>query len=284
MNSKASVVISCIDGSSVSEAVADYSGWIASRLSLPVKLLHTIEHSHQPALTDYTGAIGLGSKEELLKELTDVEQNRSRLLIQQGQKMLNGIKQHLMSHFDNDVETSQQHGALAETLLAFEQQTDFIVMGVRGEEHDNTEAGVGRQLESVIRSIHKPICVVNTAFHPPSTIMLAIDGSDSCKKALNFLVQSELFKGLKCHIVHVGENGENLLSSAAAVLSDAHYAVETAQLSGDIAEALTRYQLENGVDITVMGAFSHGRLHDLLMGSFTVKMLSATKRPLILLH
>ncbi|HFB64972.1 MAG TPA: universal stress protein [Aeromonadales bacterium] len=284
MNSKASVVISCIDGSSVSEAVADYSGWIASRLSLPVKLLHTIEHSHQPALTDYTGAIGLGSKEELLKELTDVEQNRSRLLIQQGQKMLNGIKQHLMSHFDNDVETSQQHGALAETLLAFEKQTDFIVMGVRGEEHDNTEAGVGRQLESVIRSIHKPICVVNTAFHPPSTIMLAIDGSDSCKKALNFLVQSELFKGLKCHIVHVGENGENLLSSAAAVLSDAHYAVETAQLSGDIAEALTRYQLENGVDITVMGAFSHGRLHDLLMGSFTVKMLSATKRPLILLH
>ena len=31
------LILSCIDGSSVSEAVCDYSSWIASRLNLPLK-------------------------------------------------------------------------------------------------------------------------------------------------------------------------------------------------------------------------------------------------------
>ena len=56
MNDKQNFVLCCIDGSSVTEAVCDYSG-----------------------------AIGLGSSEELLNELTEIEQTRSRLLIKQGQ-------------------------------------------------------------------------------------------------------------------------------------------------------------------------------------------------------
>jgi nucleotide-binding universal stress UspA family protein len=36
--------------------------------------------------------------------------------------------------------------------------------------------------------------------------------------------------------------------------------------------------------MTVMGAFSHTRLHDWLLGSFTVKMLTHSHKPLLLLR
>ena len=38
------------------------------------------------------------------------------------------------------------------------------------------------------------------------------------------------------------------------------------------------------IDLTIMGAFSHTRIHDLILGSFTVKMLLNTKTPLLLLR
>jgi len=36
--------------------------------------------------------------------------------------------------------------------------------------------------------------------------------------------------------------------------------------------------------ILLMGAFSHTRIHDLLLGSFTTKMLMHTQKPLLLLR
>ena len=43
-------------------------------------------------------------------------------------------------------------------------------------------------------------------------------------------------------------------------------------------------QIENDIELTLMGAFSHNRFRDLLLGSFTAKMLAATNRPLLLLR
>jgi nucleotide-binding universal stress UspA family protein len=44
-------------------------------------------------------------------------------------------------------------------------------------------------------------------------------------------------------------------------------------LKGDTIEQLTSYQKENQIDITAMGAFSHGKLHGFFFGSFTTKMI-----------
>ena len=87
------LVLSCIDGSRFSGAVCDYSAWIASRASAPIKLLHNIERVTTPAVADLTGSIGLGSQEELLEELTSLEQQRSKLLLEQGRQMLEGAQE-----------------------------------------------------------------------------------------------------------------------------------------------------------------------------------------------
>jgi hypothetical protein len=55
-------------------------------------------------------------------------------------------------------------------------------------------------------------------------------------------------------------------------------------LYGDPKLILCEYQDRHPIGMTVMGAFSHTRLHDLLLGSFTVKMLLLNKKFLLMLR
>ena len=284
MNDKQQFVLCCVDGSSVTEAVCDYSSWISKTIGAPLKLLHTIEHRENPVIADYSGAIGLGSSEELLHELTELEQKRSRLLIKQGQLMLSAAKKRLADSGIESIELRQRHGALSDSLIELEDQIGILVVGIRGEEHEKVDAGIGTQLETVIRSLHKPILVVNKAYTEPKKVMLAYDGSESCKKALAMIASSPLFKNIPCHIVHVGDHGNELLEAAASILKAVGNPVVTIQLRGKIEEALAQYQRDQQIDLTIMGAFSHNRFRDFLLGSFTAKMLASTNRPLLLLR
>jgi nucleotide-binding universal stress UspA family protein len=277
-------ILACIDGSSTSSSVCDYAAWIAVTTDRPLKLVHTIEQNYNAAISDYSGAIGLGSQQALLKELTEVEQSHASLLIKKGQMMLNVAKERVENFGVTSVETYQHKGTLAESLVDLEKDMRVMVIGIRGEQHDDEHRGIGHQLESVIRSIHRPILVVNKEYQLPKTVMLAHDGSDFCNKALQLMASSKLFKNLNCHIVHVGGNGAGLLESATKILSDADIQVTSIQLEGQVDTVLTNYQVENDIDLTLMGAFSHNRFRDFLLGSFTVKMLQATNRPLLLLR
>ena len=278
------VVLSCIDGSSVNKAVCDYSFWIANKVNAPLKLLHTIPHQQSAVVTDYSGAIGLGSREELLTELTDLEQNRCRLLIEKGQLMLSAAKKSAEESGVEQIEICQRHGSLVESLIELEEKTRVLVLGIRGESHEQKQSGTGTQLESVIRSLHKPILVVNKEFTQPEQVMLAYDGSPACKKALDMIALSPLFKDIPCHIVYVGADGEKLLKEASEILSQSGIENYTASLNGKIEEVLSEFQIKNDIDLMLMGAFSHNRVRNFLLGSFTAKMLNNTNRPLLLLR
>src|SRR5690606_30259268 len=128
----------------------------------------------------------------------------------------------------------------------------------------------GAQLETVIRSMHRPVLVVNSKFEaPPKEIMLAFDGREGARKGLEMIARSPLYKGTCCHIVRVGSgNGdEQDLAELARELDAADLQVTTAQLSGDPGPALLDYQNGSGIDLTVMGAFGHSRLREFFFGS-----------------
>ncbi|MFI3186289.1 MAG: universal stress protein [Methylococcaceae bacterium] len=50
-------------------------------------------------------------------------------------------------------------------------------------------------------------------------------------------------------------------------------------LLGKSDQLLCEYQDKHAIDMTVMGAFSHTRIHDLLLSSFTVKILTQAHKP-----
>lgn len=283
------LVLAGIDGSSLTDAVCDYAAWIALRLCAPLKLLHTIDHHPESAaIADLSGNIGLDSRDHLLEEITNLEQQRNKLRLQQGKQLLEYAKARVIQAGIVNPVTNQRHGSLVESLIELEQDLRVLVIGIRGKIHENQPDKLGAKLESIIRSLHIPILVVNDNFKAPQEIMLAYDGGKAADKSVDMVARSPLFKGLTCHLVCVTkdnpEAAESLRAAADKLTHAGGISVIPQILHGEPKQGLCEYQDRNPIDMTVMGAFSHTRLHDLLLGSFTVKMLLHNKKPLLMLR
>lgn len=289
MDKQQANVLACIDGAALTEAVCDHAAWIARRVGAPLKLLHTIDHHHETAArVDLSGNIGLGSQEDLLEDITTLEQQQSKLKLKQGKLLLQAAKERVKEAGVSKPICCQLHGGLIESLIELEESIRVLVIGLRGRVHDNQPKQIGAKLEAIIRSLHRPILIVNEAFKAPQRIMIAYDGRKAVDKAVEMVAASPLFKGLTCHLVCVNENeatAAKVLERAVAKLSAADDIERvTIKLKGKAEEALCEYQQQHDIDLTVMGAFSHTRLHDMLLGSFTHKMLLNSNKPLLLLR
>ena len=285
MSNEKKSIFACIDGSSVSTAVCDYGAWMSQKMGADLSILHSLENDQTGAVTDLSGALSLGVKKDLLDSIASQEAEKSRLLMERSDEIVSGAKKHLLGRGISNARGVQRKGHLTEALIDLESEINLLIMGIRGEQHDRQEGGgVGTQLESVIRSMRQPILVVNKAFEEPKRTMLAYDGSDSCKKALDVVARNKAFAHIPCDVVHVGSDGEALLNEAVEKLKKAGIEAKGVQISGRMEEALPTYQTQNNIDVTLMGAFSHNRLRGLLLGSFTAKMLENTNRPLFLLR
>lgn len=287
MNSYPGEVLACIDGSRFSAAVCDYASWVSLKTGAPLTLLHNIEHSSNAALVDLSGAIGLNSRETLLQELTEVEAQRARLMLEQGKVMLEAASERVLANGAHEPNLKQRHDGLTESLIAMEEDIRILVLGVRGEEHEQDTDHLGAHLEASIRALHRPILVVNSDFKTPERIMLAYDGSEASDKALSLSANSPLLRDLPIHLVTVGESASRaaqLQASATDKLSAAGHEVIAVSLHGKATDALPAYQAEHDIHLTLMGAFSHTRIRDMVLGSLTAKMLLRAKRPLLLLR
>ncbi|MBT8141465.1 MAG: universal stress protein [Gammaproteobacteria bacterium] len=286
MNTEQKLILTSVDNSPWGEAVVDYAAWIANTVKAPLKFLHTVEHLSQQENLDLSGAIGLGARGDLLEELIELEQSRSRLLIKKGQFMLQAAKSKAKELKVNDIRSSQRHGDLTEALIELEDQIRVLVIGTRDKDGLNHSRTVSK-IKTIVRALHKPILVVNGHFQKPQKIMLAYSNNAASQKALQMVSTSPLFVGMECHLVHVGESTSQmntLMQAAVESLQNNNVTVSKVFLTGKIEEALINYRQQENLDLTVMGAFSHNKVHDFLLGSFTAKMLEKTRKPLLLLR
>lgn len=288
MQIRDNTVLACVDGSSLMPAVCDYAAWIAQKVDAPLTLMHSIDHHPETAaMLDLSGNIGVDSRDQLLQDIVALELEQSKLKLQQGKLIMQAARQRVAQAGVAAPDLHQRHGSLVESLIELEAHLRVLVLGVRGKVHENQPDKLGAKLESIIRSLHKPILVVNEAFKTPERIMLAYDGSKAADKAVDMVMNSPLYRGLLCHLVCVSEDdqGGKLLETAANKLKQVSgIKLISQKLSGNPEQALCAYQDQFDIDLTVMGAFSHTRIHDLLLGSFTVKMLSQSHKPLLLLR
>ncbi|MCC5796545.1 MAG: universal stress protein [Methylophaga sp.] len=283
-------VIACIDGSKAATAVCDAAAWASQQLNAPVQLLHVLDKTEYPTQEQHSnlsGNIGLGSRENLLEELVELDEKRSKLALEHGKHLLQDAKQRVESDGVADVSIHQRHGSLMETLAEMEADMRVLVMGRQGEAHDTESHAIGSHLENVVRTLHKPILVVLPEFRAPQNFMLAYDGSTTAKKALAKVADSPLLKNLPCHLVMVADNTPQLeadLSDAATLMRNAGFDVTTAMRSGSVQPTLQQYQQQNAIDLMVMGAYGHSRIRQFLVGSNTAKMVRLSDIPLLLLR
>ncbi|MBF0256820.1 MAG: universal stress protein, partial [Gammaproteobacteria bacterium] len=178
----------------------------------------------------------------------------------------------------------QRHGNLVETLLEMEPSTRLLVMG-KHDEHLNVH--VGSRLESVVRSLHRPILITTLAFQQPKRLMIAFDGRDTTCKGVDRVSGSPLFKGLPCHVVMAGaDNAKNRghLQWARHTLEAAEFEVHTALIAGEVEQVLCGYRAQQHIDILVMGAYGHSVVRRFLIGSTTTNVIRNAQVPVLLLR
>lgn len=286
-------IFACVNGFDPSEAVCDYAAWAARRLQKEVRLIHTLDHqvseeSAQKMTGDLTGSLNLGERDELLDELVEVEHEQNRLLLRRGKIILEKSKRRVEKDGALTIEKILLHGRLQQNLVELQNEMSLLVIGRFGQSHQNQKnSGVGHKVEGVIRSLEKPILVISESFQPPQKIMVAFDASDASMKAVHYLATTGLVKGIDVHLVTVGALAASLhprLEEARKVLTESGHQLHQVILEGEVVDTLVNYRKSEGVDLTVMGAFSHHWLRNLLMGSMTSQILGQGPGALLLVR
>ncbi|TGN39802.1 universal stress protein [Marinobacter confluentis] len=280
-------VVACIDGSEAALAVCDYSGWASQRMGAPLMLLHVLDEEKYPARTDMTGNIGLGSREQLQEELVSLDQERSKLALKHGHVLLDEAEKRVLASGIDKATKRQRHGELAASLAELEPQSQLFVMGLHGESSAAAGRLVGSQLETVIRSVHRPILMVPDDYVQPRSAMLAFDGSATAFRSIELLSATPVFQGMPLHLVLVGSDTahhQDQLRRAERLLSDQGSDIHTAIRDGDVEQTLHAYQEAHDIDVLVMGAYGHSRIRQFLVGSTTTRMLETARKPLVILR
>src|SRR5690606_30076442 len=245
-------VIGCIDGTETSATVCEYATWSALRMGAPLEFLHVLDrHQEVAPVSDFSGNLAVGAQEELLRQLADLDAQRSRL--------------------------AQEHGGmLVETLGEMEETTRLVVLGRRHVGPGAADQPVqNHRLERVIRAIHKPILATAAHYRTPERFMIAFDGSPTGRKTVERVAASPLLVGLPVHVVTVGSgaSASDALAWAKTELEARGFDVTAATRDGDAERALGDYANEHTMDLVVIGAYGHSRIRHLMIGSTTTALL-----------
>lgn len=285
-------ILACIDGSAVTESVCSYAAWYASRLALPVGLLHVID---VPASTrrDLSGAIGLNSRQFLLEELTQMDEQRARVANSYSNALVKDAEGYIHSSsinngFEVKVNIYQRRSKLLPAIEHLKAKNRAIIMGRRGADHSHSRINIGSQIETVARASSIPILICSEAFTTPKSYMIAFDASETAMKAVHMVAESPLFIGMEGHIVMVGTPDEvctqNLLV-AVEHLKSLGFSVEGQHLpASDTVDGLLTFQVDHNIDIIIVGAYGRSKWRQFFLGSITTEIIASTLSPVILVR
>lgn len=281
-------VMACVDQSRFADYVTDYAAWAARRMGAPLELLHVLDrHPEIGSGDDHSGAIGINAQENLLTRLSSEDEARAKTAREQGRIFLNRLRERAVSAGTESVDVRQRHGNLEETLAEQENDVRLIVLGRRGESAEITQRDLGRNVERVVRALHKPILTVTEGFTEPKRIMIAFDGGIVTRRGVEMVAASPLFKGLPIHLLMSGKKSNEAskqLGWATAVLEAANFSVVSSLVPGDAESIIAKTIHEQSIDLLIMGAYSHSPLRTLLFGSKTTDLLRSASIPTLLLR
>lgn len=282
-------ILSCINGLPPSDAVIEYSCWLTKSLHKKLKLFHVLDQQYQERESDLSGNIGLGTREEMLEEIVEIEHQQNKLLQKKARLILDSAKEKAKSLGVPEAELCLRRGKLIENVMEFKDKVDVAVIGKYGKNHQDQKDtnAVGHKVEALVRTLRRPIFIVTEDFSTPKSICLAYDASEGANKTLDFICRQKGPKEMTVHLVFVGEansEGHDALLKAQEKLKKNSIESEIKTLTGHVDEALLEYMEGHNIDILAMGAFGHHWLRDFVMGSVTSKVIKRIKRPLLLVR
>jgi nucleotide-binding universal stress UspA family protein len=281
-------VIACIEGITRTPGICDYAIWAANRLDTDLDFLNVVERPPEYLpVAELTGNVWLSTQESLLHELSELDQQRGQLMLEQGQQCLQMAVERARAQGATRVDTRQRQGYLLDILLELEPDTRLFVLGHHEQPVKASRLMPDHRLEFVVRGLHRPILVAAPTFKEPASFMVAYDGSATADKTVDMVSRSPLLAGLPAHIVMVGNKAtpaHAALERARTQLAQSGFTVQAAHIPGEPATALAAYAEEHGIDIMAMGAYGRTRIHHWVLGSTTTAILGQLRLPLLILR
>jgi nucleotide-binding universal stress UspA family protein len=278
-------ILALVDGSIYSESVCHHTAWIAGRLHAAVDVVHVLGRREGLARQDLSGSLRLGARTALLQELAAADAERARLAQAKGRAILEDAQAILEADGVGPVTAHLRKGDLLAVVREAEPDMRAIVIGKRGEGADFAAGHAGSNLERIVRASKTPVFVASRAFKPIEKVLVAYDASASARIAIERMSRSAVFSGLGATLLHIGTGTAEMrvkLEEAAAILAAAGLDVDTRIEDGGPEEVLARVVGADGFDLLVMGAYGHGRVRSLVIGSTTTAMVQAARIPLLL--
>ena len=163
----------------------------------------------------------------------------------------------------------------------------LFVLGRRGESARSTQRDLGRNVERVVRALDRPILTVTEGFKAPGRVLIAFDGSSITRRGVEMVAASPLFKGLPVYLLMSGkasQEGPKQMAWATEKLESAGFGVVGEIVPGDPEATIAQAIQSKGIDLLVMGAYTHSPLRSLFLGSKTDDLLRSARIPTLLLR
>lgn len=273
----------CIDGSQYGISCSRYAAWIASRIDIEIEVVYVtdLRQFEVPFVADLSGSLGLQPFQAVMGQLQELEKKKAEVTLGQAAKLIeeNGYSQ--------PIKKTHKTGFLVDSLKELEEEADMILLGKRGENANFATEHLGSTMERVARAATKPCFVASREFKPIKKALVSYDDSESCRKAVQFVKGSPLFKGLEVHVVTVSPNEKEedrlkRLQNAESELQGSVDSLKCQMLHGETAPQVIDYVKDQEIDLLLMGAYGHNRIRRLIIGSSTTEMLRGCQVPSIL--
>ncbi|WPE80336.1 universal stress protein [Acinetobacter sp.] len=274
-------VIACIDSSPCIDAVAEAAVWVAKQTQRELVLLQILDY--YPAsyhLGEISGVIGFESNAMLLKELAELEQKQSELALDYSNNLLKHISELIEKQYGLTSTKIQEKGDFLEQSFNLLNENDIVIIGRVGERAAEKNKPIGSNVENFIRGANCTVITVGEHFQPPKRFIFAYEYSPTCQKMLQRIAKSDLLKLLQCHLLYVGDHPE-MLAEPEKYLTDAGLEVVSVYRYGDVAQNILEYQKEHDIQLIVLGAFSHSKIHQFFLGSITTTIFRNANVPLL---
>lgn len=281
-------ILLCTDGSAYSQVSYDYAAWLAARIDTEIEVLYVTDSRKEQAVRspDFSGSIGIGSYQQLLEKLVEIESDRAKINHKRAKYILEQAETFFSTHNIEQIKLTHKTGFLVDLLHKFEDNTDLILLGKRGETADFASEHLGANMERIVRASGKPCLVTPREFKPIYKVLVAYDGGESCQEALNYIVTLPILKDLELHIVTVASKDKKAaiqhLKAAEEIAIAANFKPTCQLLTGNPEEKIQKYVENNDINFLIVGAYGHNRIRHLVIGSTTAQMLRSSHIPVLL--
>lgn len=268
------------DGSEHARAAARYALWLAERLQGRVVGLHVVDivSIEGSFMHDISGSLGFEPYLDFSSKMRGVLEERGRGLLDTfaTEAAARGVP----------AETVLGMGIVANEICERAHTADLVVIGHRGLNERFSTGLLGGTSESVTRKCPTPVFISPMTFAEIRSPLLAYDGSARAAAVMQQAAEFCATLSLPLTVLTVNrdeEQGKRLLGEAEAYLAPYGLTVRCeSQHTGNAPERIASFIREQGHDLVFIGAYGHGRIIEMVLGSTTEYVLRNADCPVFL--